>query len=575
MLDLQLYTARYAGNYLLRNVSKFKHVQGISITTNNLILPTISKKHHTLFLVDLDCNETVKLLQEANQLQLFKDPYRWIILSVRNISLFDSFNIYSNSDVILVNHTFGLLQLYKIGVISPFKYEDYGQWMPENKTLIDHRSIKIISQRRRNLEHYQLKTAVSVLNKNSPALFGTYKKPHIDTIVKSNYILMQLLYEILNCTAKYVFYDELGAPVYAGTPPKFMFKSIADGEVDLSGNSFLTLESRLMVKFIAPTGPVRITILFRKPRLSYVENLFTLTFDKSTWIAISVLVVLSLIFLYGVIRMENKYKRFQYNHSDTNYGLNGIQAGLSEIILITIGTITQQGIEREPRTTSSRMVLFMLLMSLMFIYTAYTANIVVILQSTSQSIRTLKNLADSKLKFGAEDFQLRPHFLNITIPERQYLSDRKLKNLPDKEKFLSLEGGIRRLREEPFAFATLPTIAYHIVEQTFFDYEKCQISEIQFSNGVNIYVVAPFNSTYDENFRVGFHKLFEFGHTKRVWSRFYSKKPNCDHKPTFFTSASIEDVYFAFQLFVYGLFLAIFVWILEYLIHKFYLKKRL
>lgn len=73
----------------------------------------------------------------------------------------------------------------------------------------------------------------------------------------------------------------------------------------------MILRSRLIVKYIAPTAPVGITILFRKPRLSFVENLFTLTFDKSTWIAIGVLIFLSLIFFYGVIRMENKYKRFQ------------------------------------------------------------------------------------------------------------------------------------------------------------------------------------------------------------------------------------------------------------------------
>lgn len=50
-----------------------------------------------------------------------------------------------------------------------------------------------------------------------------------------------------------------------------------------------------------------------------------------------------------------------------------------------------------------RAVIFMMFLIFLFLYTSYSANIVALLQSSSNQIRTLSDLLNSKLELGVED----------------------------------------------------------------------------------------------------------------------------------------------------------------------------
>lgn len=51
-----------------------------------------------------------------------------------------------------------------------------------------------------------------------------------------------------------------------------------------------------------------------------------------------------------------------------------------------------------------------------FLYTAYTANIVSLLQSPTKSIRTLEDLLQSKLELGVDDTVYNRYFFSVQFP---------------------------------------------------------------------------------------------------------------------------------------------------------------
>lgn len=53
--------------------------------------------------------------------------------------------------------------------------------------------------------------------------------------------------------------------------------------------------------------------------------------------------------------------------------------------------------------TLGRLVMFLVFLAFLFLYTSYSANIVALLQSTSNQIRNLPDLLNSKLELGVED----------------------------------------------------------------------------------------------------------------------------------------------------------------------------
>lgn len=60
-----------------------------------------------------------------------------------------------------------------------------------------------------------------------------------------------------------------------------------------------------------------------------------------------------------------------------------------------------------------RIVLFVLFTTVIFLYTAYSACIVALLQSSTDAIRTLKDLLNSGLTLGVEDVVYNRHYFPV------------------------------------------------------------------------------------------------------------------------------------------------------------------
>lgn len=67
----------------------------------------------------------------------------------------------------------------------------------------------------------------------------------------------------------------------------------------------------------------------------------------------------------------------------------------------------------EPYRVPSRIIILMLLLAALSLYAAYTANIVGLLQSTTDSIKTIPNLLESPLKLGAQDVVYNRYYFKV------------------------------------------------------------------------------------------------------------------------------------------------------------------
>ena len=63
--------------------------------------------------------------------------------------------------------------------------------------------------------------------------------------------------------------------------------------------------------------------------------------------------------------------------------------------------------------TLGRLVMFIVFLAFLFLYTSYSAYIVALLQSTSNRIRTLSDLLNSKLELGVEDVSYNRYYFSV------------------------------------------------------------------------------------------------------------------------------------------------------------------
>lgn len=68
---------------------------------------------------------------------------------------------------------------------------------------------------------------------------------------------------------------------------------------------------------------------------------------------------------------------------------------------------------------------------------------------------------------------------------------------------MSLNEGIKRMREEYFAFHIESAIGYKVISETFTESEKCGLMEIDVWRIIEPYNVVQKNSSYKELVKIG------------------------------------------------------------------------
>ncbi|KAK9730316.1 Ligand-gated ion channel [Popillia japonica] len=390
-----------------------------------------------------------------------------------------------------------------------------------------------------------------ITNNDSLNHLWDYRDKHIDGISKLNYILSHHIMDSLNVSGHFILrstwgYRNVTTNVYDG-----LVGDLQSGLAEFAATaSFFTPDRILIVDYIAPTTPTRAKFIFRAPPLSYVTNVFTQPFDKMVWYASFIMLVVISIIVYVIVKWEWNSSKFRDILSRKQ---NVMKPKYVDVLLMELGAICQQGSETEPKSGAGQITVIVVFLAFMFLYTSYSANIVALLQSTSDSIQTVDDLLNSRIKLGVEDKPYSYYYFKIqTEKTRKAIYTQKVAPVGQKSNFMTVKEGIRRMRDEFFAFHVECASGYKIVADIFQESEKCGLREIEYWQIIDPWMAVKKNSSYKELAKVAYRKLHESGIQNREYRRLYAKKPVCQSRGSNFMSVGLIDCYFAFLIFGVG-----------------------
>lgn len=297
-----------------------------------------------------------------------------------------------------------LCLVYRTGKDSPIIIEEFGLWNSING-INDTRKIKSLSQRRQNLRGKILTACFVIGNNDTLNHLNDYEDKHIDAVTKVNYVLVKYLIEKMNASMNFT-YEPIWA-LYNKTTKQWhgMIGQLLNGEADIGGTAlFVTIDRISLIEYLSMVTPTMSKFVFRAPPLSYVANIYTLPFDSKVWMSLGGFLVIIIILVFITYSFEEYYITKNTNINKTR---------LLDIVILTVGAMCQMGSQREPKSSSGRIATIFLFITMVFLYTSYTANIVALLQSSTKSIRTLDDLMNSQLEFGVEDTPYNRFYLPV------------------------------------------------------------------------------------------------------------------------------------------------------------------
>ncbi|KYN40323.1 putative glutamate receptor [Trachymyrmex septentrionalis] len=539
-------------------------------------------EHRNLYVLDLNCDYAIKILRQAHSKKMFIAPTKWLLLQDRrmlidnanvtstydNLEIFEDLAIYPDSDVVFARRfDSDFLQLTSVYRPSPQRtviWENRGNWTIKNGLQMS--TFDVASARRRNLQQSRLKSCLVMTNPDTINHLTDFKYNMIDPITKLNYIWILHLVNRMNATISFDISNNWGR-INNGSWDG-MVGMLQRHEIDIGGTSLYMLTNRIhILEYIHLYTRSGLCFVFRRPLLSTIKNIFTLPFQRNVWIATGIFLVLVFCLLYMSMKWEH-YRNTSKKSAAYWNQLNISKPTIIDNFLVILGAFAQQGYSYEPYRIPSRIITLMLLLTSLSLYAAYTANIVALLQTTTDSIKTLSDLLHSPLNLGVQDVVFnRLYFKASQDPIRKAIVEQKIEPKGHKSNWMSLEEGVRRVKNEPFAFHGIRSPMYQIIQHTYREEEKCGLTEIDYLNEIYPVIAIAKRSPYLEIIKNGALKLREYGLMYRDEYRIYIKKPTCSSQTGFIT-IGFTECYFAIITMGYGALFSVIIFALELLWHK-------
>ncbi|XP_044736672.1 glutamate receptor 1-like [Chrysoperla carnea] len=463
--------------------------------------------HRMIRVLDMDCPSANDILMEANSTLHFTFPNRWVLLFGKNTSdVNESLLLDIDSNVI----TAKIFSEELINLKQPYKYNR----------------------------------------------FETFLDAHVDSVGKVAYNVNKLLCSFVNATQRHKLTYSWGLQDSNGTWNKgSMIDRIRRREDEVNGMGMAIFPNRLpAVKYLAKTSDSRAGFIFRMPALSYVSNILRLSFQTKLWAGLGVLLLLMMVIMKYLFTFEVKRNRSR----DKAYNVENcdLQKGWASLSVFLVGSLCQQGVEKEPVGISGRVGTFFVYLAMLFIYTSYSANIVALLQA-SASIGNVDEFMQSPIKAGFLDFELsRILFEKSSNPIRKKIYEEKA----GPKSYYSYVKGVEKIRNGLFAFYGEPGIVFHYVSKTFEESEKCDLQEIPTPGEFSVlFHATPHKSPYIEIFKNGLLRIDETGLQEKWYLRYYKSQVKCGASVANFVQVGIRESYWAFIIWSFGVGAAILI----------------
>ncbi|XP_038117043.1 uncharacterized protein LOC6043801 [Culex quinquefasciatus] len=215
---------------------------------------------------------------------------------------------------------------------------------------------------------------------------------------------------------------------------------------------------------------------------------------------------------------------------------------VQESLYYMIGTICQQNVELMPHFNSAKLMFFFAHLTSFFIFTSYSASIVALLQSPSRAITTVADLAASPFKAGSMDaIYAFVYFNESKDPAVKELFQKKMKPL-GKKAFTEADVGMRRVRDEFYAFSVEVNAAYLLIKETFTPQDVCKVYELEAIKLPPFSIPVLKGSKYRELLRQRLIWQREVGIIRRYNLIWIAQKPTCESGAAAFNSVGLNEL---------------------------------
>ncbi|KAK9879941.1 hypothetical protein WA026_008451 [Henosepilachna vigintioctopunctata] len=524
-----------------------------------------------MFISDVECARNIIFWSDS--CNFFARPFRWLFLynqtSILDRDVHASFlniSILIDSHVITAslqeNRTFVLKRIFKFRKETELIEKHIGSWDPLRRLKINSSDLEN-GYNMRNFQRTVLKTCLVITQNDSLYHLTDKRDKHIDSIAKVNYVIIQHLKDFVNAELIYKVTSTWG---YKNNDSKWsgMIGELTERRADIGGTAlFITVDRIAIIDYIAMTTKTRSKFVFREPKLSYVTNVFVLPFDWDVWISILGLLIIAGLVLLAIVKWE--WKRNKYITMNEIEVHMELRDSVADVIFLTFGALCQQATSVVPYSMPGRITTIFLFISLMFLYTSYSANIVALLQSSSKSIQTLDDLLKSRLEVGVDDTVFNHfYFPNATEPVRKAIYEKKVAPPGQIPKYFPILEGVKKMREGLFAFHMETGPGYKLVAELFDEGEKCGLQEIQYLQVPDPWLAIQKNSSFKEALKIGLFLIRESGLQVREIDAIYTKKPVCSNRGNSFISVGIVDCYAPTAVLLGGILLSLLLFIIEH-----------
>lgn len=357
----------------------------------------------------------------------------------------------------------------------------------------DDRETRILSRRRRDLRGMNMQASMVILNNASLDHLTDHYDKTVDTITKCNYVLCDAMMDVLNVTHSYKFVDTWGYMDPVTKKLNGMLGDLKDNTSIIAGTCLYPSIDRIEhLEYSSMITNSHIRFLFRAPPLSYVSNIYYLPFHDMVWLCTGALIFIACLSIYFALRSTQPPDELPEN-----------QIRGTDIVLLGVGAIAQMGSAVDAKCQSARISTTFFFIFLLFMYTSYTANIVSLLQATTKSIRTIEDLYKSRLDYGVEDRPYtRFYFPRVVGKWRRLIYEEKVEAKGQPSKWTNMTYGVERMRQGLYTFHGELGPTYRLIEQTFYEHEKCGLVEIDFLGLPPPWVTVAKRTPYKEMIRI-------------------------------------------------------------------------
>lgn len=306
----------------------------------------------------------------------------------------------SNIYIIAKSYTdeFTYQKVYRTAQTEPLIFQQYGTFKSDRFENVGRTEL------RQNLYGYRLRSKTVLSNKDSIKTYQTYADKVVDTFPKAHLLFVMELMPLLNATVRMDVEPSFGLFNQAARTTHGLPLDLITGKLEFSATGYLFRNDRVAYfDYLIPPVQAYAAFYFRTPSLSHTDNLFVLPFDQLVWGCYLLLIALMVVLLTVIMFLEWHVPLVSADLQETAVGQPDLlRASIYDSFVLVFGATCQQGSTVTPRSNAARLLMIVSFIALMFLFTSYSANIVALLQSPSDKIRTLQDMLESSLEMGVD-----------------------------------------------------------------------------------------------------------------------------------------------------------------------------